>query len=63
MSNNVGSADRWVRVLIGIALLALVFYGPKTAWGYLGLIPLITGLFGYCPLYRTLGRKTIQPQT
>lgn len=63
MSNNVGSTDRWVRILIAIALLALVFYGPKTAWGYLGLIPLITGLFGYCPLYRILGRKTIQPQT
>jgi hypothetical protein len=63
MPHNVGSTDRWVRVIIGIGLLALVFLGPRTAWGYLGLIPLITGVFGYCPLYHVIGRKSIQPQT
>jgi DUF2892 family protein len=63
MPHNVGSTDRWIRVIVGIGLLALVFFGPKTAWGYIGLIPLITGLFGYCPLYQALGRKSIQPQT
>lgn len=55
MTRNIGSIDRWFRTLLGIALLALVFYGPKTNWGYLGFIPLATALFGYCPLYGLLG--------
>lgn len=63
MPRNIGSTDRWLRVILGIGLLALVFFGPKTVWGYLGLIPLITGLFGYCPLYHVFGRRSIQPQT
>ena len=58
MTRNTGSIDRWIRALIGIALLALVFYGPKTNWGYLGLIPLATALFGYCPIYGMLGLST-----
>lgn len=55
MTRNIGSLDRWFRTLLGIALLGLVFFGPKTAWGYLGLIPLATALVGYCPLYSLLG--------
>ena len=59
MTNNVGSTDRLVRVILGIGLLLIAFMGPRTAWGYLGLLPLITGLLGYCPLYRALGRKSL----
>jgi hypothetical protein len=58
MARNVGTADRVVRVLVGLVLLALVFTGPKTPWGWLGLIPLFTGLVGWCPLYRILGIST-----
>ena len=55
MTRNIGSIDRWIRILLGIAILSLVFYGPKTNWGYLGVVPLATALFGYCPLYTLLG--------
>jgi hypothetical protein len=51
MKPNVGGADRIVRVVIGLVLIALVFVGPKTPWGWLGLIPLATGIFRFCPLY------------
>ena len=62
MTNNIGSTDRLVRIVIGIGFLLIAFEGPRTAWGYLGLIPLITGLFGYCPLYRAFGRKSLGAQ-
>lgn len=56
--NNVGMIDRVARGLVGIGLLALVFVGPRTAWGWLGLIPLLTAVFGYCPAYSLFGVKT-----
>jgi hypothetical protein len=56
--SNEGSTDRLLRVLVGLALIAIVFVGPKTQWGWLGLIPLITGLVGFCPLYRLIGINT-----
>lgn len=59
MDTNVGKIDRLVRVVVGIGLLLLTFEGPRTPWGYLGLLPLITGLLGYCPLYHALGRKSL----
>ena len=55
---NVGIADRILRVIVGIIVLALVFVGPRTAWAWLGLIPLATGVFGWCPLYSLLGIRT-----
>ena len=58
LPHNEGTVDRVIRVLLGVVLLALVFWGPKTAWGWLGLIPLITGLVGSCPLYTLLGIRT-----
>jgi hypothetical protein len=50
-TTNLGPTDRTIRVLIGITALALVWIGPQSTWGYLGLIPLLTGAAGYCPLY------------
>ncbi len=61
MSINVGMVDRIVRIVIGIALLSLVFVGPKSLWGMLGLIPLLTGISGYCPAYRLLHTSTRGP--
>lgn len=50
--------ERVLRVLLGLGLLALAFVGPKTHWGYLGLVPLATGLLGSCPLYTLFGLNT-----
>jgi cadmium resistance protein CadD (predicted permease) len=58
MSRNEGSLDRLVRVILGSVLLALVFVGPKTFLGLIGLVPLFTGIVGYCPLYRVVGIRT-----
>jgi hypothetical protein len=56
--SNVGSADRILRIILGLGLLSLAFIGPQTPWGWAGLIPLITGLVGTCPLYTVLGWTT-----
>lgn len=58
MLTNESSIDRALRVVIGIVVLSLVVVGPKTMWGLLGLVPLLTGLVGFCPLYRLLGLST-----
>jgi hypothetical protein len=58
LARNEGTLDRTLRVILGLAILSLVFVGPKTGWGYLGLVPLITGLVGMCPLYRLFGINT-----
>jgi hypothetical protein len=58
MIANEGTFDRVARVVLGIALLALLFIGPKTLWGLVGLVPLLTGVFGFCPLYKVFGFAT-----
>ena len=58
MKMTEGALDRILRVVGGVVILALAFVGPKTAWGYLGLIPLVTGMVGFCPLYSLLGLST-----
>ena len=55
---NVGSVDRILRIVLGVVLIALVFVGPKTPWGWIGVIPLVTGLFSTCPVYSLLGIRT-----
>ncbi len=55
---NEGTLDRGLRVVIGLAILSLTVVGPSSAWGLLGLVPLVTGLAGFCPLYRLLGIRT-----
>jgi len=57
-ATNVGNIDRIVRIVVGLALLALVFVGPQTPWGLIGLIPLATGLARKCPAYKLLGMNT-----
>ena len=58
MSRNEGNIDRALRITAGLALLALVFVGPQTPWGWIGIVPLVTGLVGFCPLYRLFGINT-----
>ncbi len=58
MKMNEGTYDRVARVLVGAVVLTLAFVGPQTAWGYLGIIPLATGLFGICPVYSLFGFDT-----
>ncbi len=58
MSRNEGTLDRSVRVALGLVLLSLVFIGPHSWLGLVGVVPLFTGLVGFCPLYRLLGVST-----
>lgn len=58
LATNEGTADRVIRVMIGLALLSLVFVGPQSLWGLVGVVPLLTGLAGTCPLYSLLGINT-----
>ncbi|PAV24740.1 hypothetical protein C8D92_11052 [Tamilnaduibacter salinus] len=60
MSKNIGTIDRSLRTLLGLALIALVFVGPQTAWGWVGVIPLATAAFSRCPAYSLLGIRTCQ---
>lgn len=58
MPCNEGKFDRALRIIVGLALIALTFVGPKSAWGWIGLVPLLTGAFGFCPVYALLGINT-----
>ncbi len=57
-TRNLGTVDRAIRIVAGLAILALVFVGPTTPWGWLGVVPLLTGLIGFCPAYCPLGIST-----
>lgn len=63
MQKNIGSTDSIIRIIIGLILLSLVFIGPKSLWGLIGLVPLLTGIFRYCPLYPVLGINTCKKCT
>jgi hypothetical protein len=58
MTQNIGPVDRLVRLIAGIGLLSLIFVGPQTWWGLVGLIPLVTALVGWCPPYAVFGINT-----
>ena len=55
---NEGNGDRTIRIVVGLGLLSIVFFGPQTAWGWIGLVPLVTGIIGGCPAYSILGINT-----
>ncbi len=55
---NEHPVERAIRVLLGLALLAIVFVGPKTPFGWIGVLPLVTGLVGSCPAYTLFGFST-----
>ncbi len=58
MNVNVGLLERAFRIALGMGILSLTIVGPQTAWGYLGLVPLLTGVTGWCPPYSILGINT-----
>jgi len=58
MKKNIGSAERTIRGLAGLGIVSLVFVGPHSPWGFLGIIPLATALIGWCPPYALLGIST-----
>jgi Protein of unknown function (DUF2892) len=58
MTNNIGGAERIVRIVAGLILVALAATGQVGLWGWLGLVPLATGLVGWCPPYSLLGINT-----
>jgi hypothetical protein len=58
MEANVGKTDRMIRIAAGILLLSLVFVGPKSWWGLVGLVPLLTAVINFCPAYTLLGVNT-----
>jgi hypothetical protein len=58
VEKNVGSADRLLRIVVGLVLLSLVFVGPQTPWGWIGLVLLGTAAMSWCPLYRVIGINT-----
>lgn len=60
MKKNVGGIDRILRVVLGLALLVFAFVGPEElrVWGFIGIVPLATGLMNFCPLYSIIGVNT-----
>lgn len=58
MKCNSGTVDRAARVIAGIALIALAATGTIGAWGYIGVVPLLTGAIGFCPAYAIFGMNT-----
>lgn len=62
MDKNIGGIDRALRAIIGLVLIAMVFVGPQTQWGWIGLVPLVTAALGSCPLYTILGIRTCKSE-
>lgn len=58
MSQNVGGIDRILRIVVGLALIGLALAGVIGLWGYIGAVPLLTGIIGWCPAYLPFGIKT-----
>jgi hypothetical protein len=56
--NNERSSERVIRIVLGFTILSLAFIGPKTSWAYLGIVPILTGFMGTCPLYTMFGFST-----
>lgn len=58
MKTNIGAVERPIRILLGLAITSLAFWGPETPWAYLGLILVVTGFIKYCPIWHALGINT-----
>jgi len=58
MKSNQSKIERIIRTILGLGILSLVIIGPKSAWGYLGIIPLATGITGWCPVYQLMSFST-----
>lgn len=60
MVENIGSIDRIARIVVGLVLLSLIFIGPRTWWGLIGIVPLATAFMRSCPAYTMLGVNTCE---
>ncbi len=58
MQCNIGKTERVIRVIAGLGIVSLAFVGPASPWAFLGLVPVATGLLGWCPPYAILGINT-----
>ena len=58
MDKNIGNVDKVIRIIVGLVLIALVFVGPQTLWGWIGVPVILIAVFGWCPLYKLLGVST-----
>ena len=58
MNHNVGGIDRILRIVVGLVLVGLAATGSVGWWGWIGVVPLLTGLVGACPAYKLLGMNT-----
>jgi hypothetical protein len=58
MKINVGSIDRILRIVVGLALVVATLAGMLPVWGWIGIVPLLTGIFKFCPAYTLLGMNT-----
>lgn len=62
MTKNIGITDKILRIIIGLILLSLYFFGPQTPWGLLGIIPILTAIVGVCPAYMPFKISTIKKE-
>jgi hypothetical protein len=60
---NEHTIDRGLRIALGLFLLSMTFVGPRALWGLVGIVPLLTGILGSCPLYTVLGLSTCSLKT
>lgn len=58
MKNNMGSIDRAVRIIVGLILMGLAMTGAVGWWGWIGIVPVVTGALGSCPVYSIIGLNT-----
>lgn len=58
MSSNVGGVDRILRIVVGVVLIGLTLAGMIGVWGWIGVVPLATGVIGWCPAYLPFGIRT-----
>jgi len=58
MKRNIGNIERGIRIIGGLAIFSLAFVGPQSPWALLGIVPVLTGIIGWCPPYHLLGVNT-----
>lgn len=63
MTKNIGSIDRVIRIIVGVALIVSAITGVLAPWGWIGVVPLATALIGWCPPYAIFGLSTCKTKT
>lgn len=58
MNKNIGNIERALRIIVGAGILSLTVVGPQSPWALIGIVPILTGLIGWCPPYHLLGINT-----